>query len=675
MGVVYEAEHIDLERRVALKVLRHRLCSNTAVLRQFRDEAKAASRIGSQYIVQIFDFAELGDGRLLFAMEMLEGPSLADEIRTHGTFGPARAVGILRQMCKGLADAHDVGIIHRDIKPDNVILTEHLARPDAVKILDFGIATVLDKQDASSGPAAGTPDYLAPEIIIGLVPDARADIYALGCTAYEMLTGETPFDGSDIADLLMAHVERAPRPITEFRDDVPPGLVDVVMQCLSKTPNDRFVDMRDLEAALCEAQIEGSFQTTWDDLPLPDVDPDRRGALVSGMPDVIGGSAPRKRSLWILGAAVLGLVTVGGFVGYQLRDDPAAASANENTQIERLMNQARAAAARSYYVYPPSDAPETPTAYVNVYALEQIKGDLAPIAADAAGILREEFADTLIRLGDRYWEEPEGKAFAVDYYMQALVFDGEREPARTRAMMTPGQLAMLRHKSEVNEFSEAELIAVEPLAVLAEEDETERKRRLASWKKKRRKKTGVRTADTVASVDKLLGETPAKAKPTPPPSAADPAPAAEAAAPPTQEVVPIPSSLPPEQADLGRSKRDPKKAAELARRGRKALAASKSSEAETLFEKALGFDRHNAMALIGLSDVFFNRGNYAKSVTYAEKAVKAAPRTASHRVKLGDAYFKVLRYRDARKAYAKAVDLGARDAQWRLDKVNKKLGG
>lgn len=681
MGVVYEAEQVDLERLVAVKILRPDVCTTPAVLEQFRKEAKAASRIGSQYIVQIFDFAELTDGRLLFAMERLVGTSLLTEIRSRGTLTVERTVGILRQMCKGLAAAHDEGIVHRDVKPENTYLVEHEGRPDAVKLLDFGIATVIDRGSAIAKTVAGTPDYLAPEIISGMSYDHRADIYSLGCTAYQLLTGRPPFEAPELTELLVAHLKEDPAPPSSVRADgkIPAALDAVVLKCLAKSPADRYQDMRDLEAALCEAQIDARFHTTWDDLPLPDVDPDRRAQLVTGMPDLVAAARPRRKG-WVIGVAVAVLLGAGGVTGYVLRPAEQPVDAQDD-QIERLMNLARAAAAQNYYVYPPPDRPDAPTAFVHVATLEQIEGNLRPIARDAARILRSEFAATLVRSGDEFWEQEEGKVFALDFYAQALVFDPEREPARTRAAMSPGELALLRQKAEMGDFSEAELIAVEPLAVLAEADDVERNRKLSNWKKRRAKKPAAK-ADPEASVESLLAKSgkvfrPTESAPAPPPTPEpDPDPELEE----DGELVldeevaaEVPSEGAPEE--IKKSKRDPGQAKALAKRGTQSLSAGNAVQAEGLFNQALGYDRRNATALMGLSDIYFNRGSYPKAVSYAERAVKSSPRRAAYRVKLGDAYFKVLRYRDARSAYRKAKDLGSKDADWRLDKVQKKLGG
>ncbi|MCY1012769.1 serine/threonine-protein kinase [Nannocystis pusilla] len=208
MGVVYEAEHEDIERRVALKILRPEASEDPQQAAHFRDEARAASRIGSPNIVEIFDFGELPDGRLMFAMELLNGHGLDSEL-DKCPMDQARMIGILRQVCKGLAAAHEVGIIHRDVKPDNIILVTHNGKADWVKVVDFGIATVHAETDAG---AAGTPHYMAPEQVLGQSFDGRLDMYSFGCTAYELLVGKPPFVAPTIEEILENQLTQNPTP-------------------------------------------------------------------------------------------------------------------------------------------------------------------------------------------------------------------------------------------------------------------------------------------------------------------------------------------------------------------------------------------------------------------------------------------------------------------------------
>ena len=701
MGVVYEAEHIDIERRVALKILRAELSQRSDTAQVFRDEARAATRAGSKNIVEIFDFGELPDGRLFFCMELLSGTDLASQLNE---LEPPRMVAILRQVCKGLGAAHRAGIVHRDIKPENIILVQHEGRRDMVKIVDFGVAAMMTGQ-SQGGPIAGTPQYMAPEQINGADFDGRLDMYALGCVMYEMLAGNPPFPDENLADVLLAHINRpAPRP-SEAKPDrsVPKALEDVVMRCLEKDPQARYKDMADLEAALCEAQIAAGLVTEWDDLPLPDVDPERRANLVSRMPSTHGELQPRRNKwLWpavaaVAAAAVTGIVLV---VTSQPEITPEA-----QAKIDELSKQARDAASVGNYVLAPEDG--APTALVTVKQLEAIDGSGERLADQRGHELRKEFTNQLLTVGDKLFKQDETKAFAYDYYDWALFFDPTNEHALARSVRTDVQRAELQKRYETGAVKEGERAAVNQLSALAVTDETKRAERL---KKADRKAlsltqrieldTGLRSAGVAvpepatapagpeAPPDKPTGSgggtkagggdsgepaegSTGEAPPDAPPDAPDPGK--------QPKTVKGPGKKKTEDGEfgedgLGEVKRDPAKAAELANQGKAALASGKRDEAEALFNQAISYDRRNAEALIGLSDIYFDRGSSDKAQRFAEKAVAVAKDNGSYRLKLGDAYYNALRYRDALTQYEKAQELGEAKAAQRIAKVKAKLG-
>ena len=665
MGVVYEAEHLDLQRRVALKVIREKYCRDPELKNMFRAEARAASRVGSENIVQIYDFSELGDGRLAFAMELLRGPLLRSEVRKE-PLDIGRTVGILRQLCKGLAAAHEAGVIHRDVKPGNVVLAEHKGREDTVKILDFGIASILSDGNAGTD-RGGTPLYVAPELIEGLAADARSDMYSLGCTAFEMLTGRTPFRGANAKEVLLAHLEDPPPNVRDFRPEVHRSLAAVIDRCLAKVPGDRFEDMRDLEASLCEAQCDASLATSWDHLPLPAVSEARQEKLLRRMPDPRGR---RRGRAWVPAAIVGGIAAVA--IASVLAFSGGSA---ELSEIEQLTLEAHAAAAEAYWVYPPAEDPKRPTAFTHVLGLEALDDRDADAAAKE---LRSEFASTLARLGDEYWERPGGKPFAIDFYVQVLVFEPEHAAASERARMSPGQLASLQAKAEDQSFSEDELIAVEPLAALAEDNPEERDRKLAKLGSSGREVA----ASTQAHLEQLTGTKPgADAGPAPVPPEPPPEPVDAEGGDETGDLVVdgdetggtddlVEGGEAPPVAPSG--KRDKGKARKLAKRGTAALRSGNSQEATDLFQKALAADDRNPEALIGLSRVHFDKGSYATAVRYARKAVRLAPKKGDYRIRLGDAYYKAFKYSAARKEYEAAKKLKHPEAKSRLAKVEGK---
>lgn len=346
----------------------------------------------------------------------------------------------------------------------------------------------------------------------------------------------------------------------------------------------------------------------------------------------------------------------------------------ELSEIERITIAAQAAAAEAYWVYPPAGDPKQPTAYTRVLELEELD-DAA--AEDAATNLRTEFADTLTRLGDEYWERPGGKPFAIDYYVQVLVFAPTHELASVRARMTPGQLAVLQEKAQEQSFSEDELVAVEPLAILAEEDDDERARKLAEIAAR-----GEVASSTTANLEKLAGR-PLVAVANEP--VVDPRPEGELEPPAEGETGEDLSALEEDTAEQGEdhpdiaptpeSRRDRGKATKLAKKGAKALTSGNRTGATDLFQKALAADDRNTQALMGLARVYFDGGDYAKSARYARKAVRLKPRNAGYRIRLGDAYYKAFKFSQAKAEYEQAAKLGHADAKGRLAKVKGKTGG
>ncbi len=688
MGVVYEAEHIDIERRVALKILRFDLSQQDRMARVFRDEARAASRIGSDNIVEIFDFGELSDGRLFFCMELLEGHDLVPPTEDDWT-DPGRVIGIIRQCAKGLFAAHRSGIVHRDIKPENVIV--HVGRDgrEIVKIVDFGISAMLAANDDEGGTIAGTPHYMAPEQIRGQAFDGRLDMYALGCMAYEMLVGHPPFIAEELEELLRQHLAEGPPSIRALKPDreIPAELEAVIMRCLAKQPQNRFADMADLEAALCEAQIAAKLHTPWDDLALPEVEEERRQRLLKGMPSPVDGQR-KPRWMWPL-VAGLSVLIAGGAVAFAL-SGPGALQQQEVDMIEELTISARNAAALTHYVYPPISDPKAPTAFQKVLNLEEdLDGNAKEHGVQRGGELRSQFATTLMTLGDKYWEVPGARGFARDYYVQSLLFE-DNDVALERANVTPGMFADFADKARNGGFTADELAAAQFLSAFAEEDEAKKQEKLDEALAMGGDNVGgvaATAAEQVARRSGLKVHKKKKASAEETPDAADPGAGDDPGTGPGEGAEGDELDLGEEGEDvktgkkgkkgvkLGGSKRDTKQAAELAKQGKAALAAGRRSEAESLFHQAVSYDRRNAAALSGLSDVYFDTGSNQKAVLYAERAVQAASKNSTYRLKLGDAYFKVLRYRDALKQYQEAKKLGSSRADDRIAKVKSKIGG
>nr|WP_272955095.1 serine/threonine-protein kinase [Kribbella shirazensis] len=230
MGEVYRGCDELLGRPVAVKLLRPDLSDPFAAAR-FRREARAAAMVKDPHVVSVYDFGH-SNGEYFLVMELMEGRSVAHELALHGPLDPDRALGIVRQVAAGLAAAHRHDIVHRDIKPDNLLVDVD----GSVKIADFGIArSPTDQTITSSGPILGTSHYLAPERALGHPATAASDVYALGCVLYQLLTGHPPFQGDDPTTVLSQHVEAAP----VIPDELPAGVAHLLRRMLSKDPSDR----------------------------------------------------------------------------------------------------------------------------------------------------------------------------------------------------------------------------------------------------------------------------------------------------------------------------------------------------------------------------------------------------------------------------------------------------
>jgi serine/threonine-protein kinase len=258
MGAVYLARHVILEKIVALKILHDEFARRRELVERFLHEAKAASRIRHEHVIDITDFGETATKNVFFAMEFLDGHDLASELDRNRELPWPRIKSITLQICAALQAAHEAGIIHRDLKPENIYLIERLGNPDYVKVLDFGVAKLTEMEHTHerrltrTGMVFGTPEYMSPEQARGEKPDARVDVYALGCILYEMLTGDVPFRADNFMGVLTKHLFD-PMPLLgerSARTDVPAGLQDVVSQALAKDKNGRFASMNELAVAI-----------------------------------------------------------------------------------------------------------------------------------------------------------------------------------------------------------------------------------------------------------------------------------------------------------------------------------------------------------------------------------------------------------------------------------------
>ncbi len=256
MGKVYLAEHVEIGKRVALKVLHPSYSRMPDLVERFRREARAASKIGHPNIVDVTDSGATNDGSVYFVMEYLEGVELGSVIEREGALDVARALRITGQICRALSAAHREGIIHRDLKPENIFLITRGGEADVVKVLDFGIAKTTEAEAArerrltSPGMAMGTPEYMAPEQAAGRPADARTDIYSLGAIMYEMTTGLPPYTGDNFMEILTKKATIDPPAPISIRSDLPLQVSELVSAAMSRSPEQRPQSMDALEYEL-----------------------------------------------------------------------------------------------------------------------------------------------------------------------------------------------------------------------------------------------------------------------------------------------------------------------------------------------------------------------------------------------------------------------------------------
>ncbi|MBU1238837.1 serine/threonine protein kinase [Myxococcota bacterium] len=276
MGQVYLGEHPQIGRKVAIKVLIASLSANPEMADRFLSEAKAVNKISHPNIIQVFDFGKLPDGRLYLTMEYLEGADLSGFMLDHRKMSLEMTARLLRQICSALDAAHSVGIVHRDLKPDNIFITDPGDGSSSIKVLDFGVAKLLEpdfgaKHKTATGLIMGTPSYMCPEQAAGDVKaiSARSDIYALGIIVYQMLSERLPIEADIVPKVLVMHIAEPPTPIFEYLPDFPAFVWQVIEKSLAKDPDDRYQTAGDFSRAfdaalenLSDVMINSSFAGT-----------------------------------------------------------------------------------------------------------------------------------------------------------------------------------------------------------------------------------------------------------------------------------------------------------------------------------------------------------------------------------------------------------------------------
>ncbi|MCH9680361.1 MAG: protein kinase [Deltaproteobacteria bacterium] len=651
MSEVYLAVDTLLDRKVAIKLLRSDFGHEPEQRRLLR-EAQVIARLRHPNIVAVHDVGGV-DGRLFVAMEFIEGRTLrswvAEDSPTAQTI-----VDVMRQAAVGIAAAHEAGLLHRDIKPDNLMLADD----GRVLVLDFGLAraskprpqgsvatpggalvdTVLTQPDT----AIGTPRYTAPETLLRGETSLHSDQFAFGVALFELLARRAPFSGLTFEALFEA--QRTPPSFDGI--DASAALTDAVTRAMAFEPGERHRSMAEL-ARVLHTIVQPPSRV-------------RRKAFIIGM---------------AIGVTTLA-TGVGGF--WLARSQPPVVQ--PAGRVDDLAEEAVAAAARARYIYPSLTEPQRTTAYRKIIELEGLDPQQHESAVPRARQLRSDFAGALEALGDRYWDRPGGKPFAADFYVQALLLEPTRQRAGARATFTPVELAELRLRARDADFTHGQMLASEVFVALTEPDETLRNATIDKLLEDPERAVPITTATHLRT---LMGRSPSSAPRPNAATAATPEPPAEpepidvsatgggASDEATTEGSPDPAPAPSARP----SRRDSSAAKRLVSQARAALSARKLDAAASLFHRALAADPGRASALIGLSNVEYDRGRYSDAVRYARLAVAAAPKRASYHFQLGDAYYKTLRYADANDAYHAALRLGHPKAQARLDRLARRSGG
>ena len=329
MGTVYLGEHATIGKKFAVKVLSHEFAHKEDLVERFLQEARAASMISQENVVEITDFGDTPDGSVFFVMEFLKGEDLSDTVENQGRLPWPRVKPIMLQICRALGAAHDAGIIHRDMKPENCYRIKRGKNDDFIKVLDFGIAKVTSEEDGEgkgltrTGMIFGTPEYMSPEQAQGAKPDHRVDVYAVGVIMYELLTGQVPFTADTFMGILTKHMFEVPEAPSAVVEDanIPQEVEAIILKAMQKDRELRFADMAEMAAAI-EAVGTGAaaVDVVSENIARPSTgEMAFTGSRATPMPGTVPPvpadyQEPQKSKGWLWGL-VGGLVLVAGGVG------------------------------------------------------------------------------------------------------------------------------------------------------------------------------------------------------------------------------------------------------------------------------------------------------------------------------------------------------------------------
>lgn len=714
---VFCAQHIDLDRQVAIKILDHELGQHAHAIAQFRLEARACSRIGHPNIVDVIDFGELDDGRFFFAMELLQGQSLAEVLNQERKLSPDRALPIFRQIAKALAAAHQHHVIHRDIKPDNIMLVTRDGRDDFVKILDFGVMAFAGGEGQKDGFSAGTPGYMPPEQLEGATPTPQMDIYALGTALYETLSGTVPYSGRSIVDYAAQQSMGPAMKLSSLpgMKAIDPQIERLIHRALEHDPNFRQPSAADFEADLIVAQKAAHITTPWDDLPTPEnlIETDRASLAlyrtagdhphVDDPPDehdrgeptmIVSYQEPPSRTKTIaISLIVISSLLILSIIAWKMidaekekrRQQALQAAKNKQAEKERLENaitklfdKAEKASAIGHYTEPSGQS-----AY-DYLQQAKTKNENHP----QIKTLNTRFSNELIGYATRLTKDNYNEA-ALILYQEALLF-------------TPNDKTLLAAISDIHKKLETKPDAQH---IRAEQNKTRPKAKLAQIahlivainqavakghlikpknasaltylaKLKTLDPSGKQTLNVQNQmVEKLKTQADTlwnqnqkeRAKPIYH-HIAQLSPSDKEAKTRSQDQTPTEVAPPPvkiaktkqpktKNTRLEKIQTDAQRAKGKLTQAKLYFNAGKLKEAKAAYQEARSAQPNNVEALKGLCNVALRQGNYVEAVERARHAVKVAPRNVGALMLLGDAFSRIGKKTRAEAAWKAALQL------------------
>ena len=684
-GTIYRAEHVTLRRRVAIKVLHAELSRDDLAIERFRREATTVADIDNEHIVEIHDFGRTPDGRLYLAMELLEGETLDMVLQREKQLSIERAADVLIQVGEALMEAHAIGYVHRDLRPRNIYLTTRRAKTNFVKLLDFGLAKLVDT-DGPVTPAAdatnlgmtfGDPRYMSPEQARGDRIDRRADIYQLGCVAYEILTGAPPFSGSRVFDILTKQVTESPAPLPTRRPGVPLWMEAAVAKMLAKDPENRFATTSRMVEALRRGLdtgevMEDSIARRRESVPPASVSRvmARLGISADGLPAmpapvapvVVASEVPPRRST---GTPKVGVPIVAGPVPEPVVQAPVVGTIDAPKRAQR-----------------PSVDPDEQ----NVSQVWYDEGDdlAASRSAGASRSRAPSMADSL------YDEDapPQGRRWGLIIGMLALLLVGgtvafalSRGGSKHTATDGSGSDVAMGAPADAapSTILEADAAAPDSKVVVAAKPTNGRPtsnggsrtpgapRETGGPRRPAGPDFGFAPPGTPDNTGFLPPGTPdprnAVTQPPPvtnvnitpvtPPVTKTPG-ITDTPEDPYGTPIPTPPTVtdttPPPDTGEG-------KAGFFAQLGSSQLANGDTTGAASNFKKALELDPKNASAMIGMGDIALRQGLFGDAIAHLRKAAKFAPRNAKVFVLLGEAYLNSGNNNEAANNFKKALQL------------------